>query len=94
MATNGTPNACSCLLGAAWRAARAIGYRRLVTYTRADERGASLRAAGLRVVAELPPSRGWSCRRRPRTDRYANHGTRLRWELTATPPGQHQRQQR
>ena len=30
---NATPNACSLLYAAAWRAAKALGYRRLVTYT-------------------------------------------------------------
>ena len=57
LAGDGTPNACSMLLGAAARAARALGYRRLVTYTRAEESGASLRAAGWRPVAVLPPRR-------------------------------------
>lgn len=33
LCTDGSPNACSKLYGAAWRAARAIGYQRLVTYT-------------------------------------------------------------
>jgi hypothetical protein len=32
-ATDGVPNGNSMLYGAAWRAARALGYRRLVTYT-------------------------------------------------------------
>jgi len=33
VATDGTQNACSILYAAAWQAARALGYRRLVTYT-------------------------------------------------------------
>ena len=37
--TDGTKNACSMLYGAAWRAARAMGYRRLVTYTLNTEPG-------------------------------------------------------
>lgn len=44
--TDGTYNACSMLYGAAWRAAVALGYRRLITYTRASESGTSLRASG------------------------------------------------
>lgn len=43
--TDGTKNACSMLYGAAWRAAKALGYDRLYTYTRASENGASLRAS-------------------------------------------------
>ena len=39
-------NACSMLYRAAWRAWRAMGGRRLVTYTLASESGASLRGAG------------------------------------------------
>ncbi len=45
-ATDGTRNACSFLYGAAWRAARALGYRRMFTYTLPVEGGASLRASG------------------------------------------------
>src|SRR5690606_18830865 len=57
LAGDGTPNACSMLLGAAARAARALGDRRLVTYTRAEEAGAPRRAAGGRPGAGLPPRR-------------------------------------
>ena len=52
-ATDGTKNVNSMLYAACWRAAQALGYRRLVTYTMADESGASLRAAGWRVVDDL-----------------------------------------
>jgi hypothetical protein len=58
-ATDGTRNACSILYAAAWRAAKALGYRRLITYTRADESGASLTAAAWTVVAERPARPGW-----------------------------------
>lgn len=44
--TDGTHNACSLLYGAAWRAAKALGYQRIFTYTRQTEPGVSLRAAG------------------------------------------------
>lgn len=46
VATDGTPNAPSALLGAAARAARQIGARRCITYTLEEEGGASLRGAG------------------------------------------------
>lgn len=49
--TDGTPNANSMLYGAIARAAKALGYRRLVTYTLTSETGASLRAAGWRTDA-------------------------------------------
>lgn len=48
VATNGYPNACSMLYGAICRAAKALGYREAWTYTRPDEPGTSLRAAGFR----------------------------------------------
>lgn len=59
-ATDGCPNANSALYGAAWRAAKAMGYRRLITYTQADETGISLRAAGWRIVAERPARGSWA----------------------------------
>ena len=82
LATDGTPNACSFLYGAAWRAARALGYLRLITYPLDTEPGTSLRAAGWRCVATVP-GRSWSCQSRPRVDRHPTQG-KLRWE--AQPP--------
>ena len=64
--TDGHPNANSMLYGAVARAAFALGYRRVVTYTESTESGASLRAAGFRVVAERPPRDGWDTPSRPR----------------------------
>lgn len=46
LATDGTPNACSLLYGAAARTCRAMGFRRLQTYILATENGSSLRASG------------------------------------------------
>lgn len=51
-APKGTPSA---IYAALWRAARALGYRRLITYTLQTESGASLRGAGFHLVAELKP---------------------------------------
>ena len=80
VATDGTPNTCSLLYAAAWQAAKALGYRRLVTYTQAGESGASLRAAGWRIVAARPPSPGWSRPSRPRADHGTDDVARLRWQ--------------
>jgi hypothetical protein len=82
-ATDGTPNANSMLYGAAARATFALGYRRLVTYTQASERGGSLRAAGWHVVAERPARSGWTAPSRPREDRGVDHMPRTLWEVTA-----------
>ena len=78
-ATDGTRNANSMLYAACWNAARALGYRRLVTYTQAGETGASLRAAGWRVVAERPPRKGWDTPSRRRENKNANVARTL-WE--------------
>ncbi len=53
--TDGAGNANSWLYGAAWRAAQAIGYRRLITCTQEGESDTSLRGAGWRVIAHGPP---------------------------------------
>lgn len=81
-ATDGTPNANSMLYGAARRASWALGYRRLITYTQADESGASLRAAGWRVIAERPPRSGWTTPSRPRDDHGVDHMPRTLWEAS------------
>jgi hypothetical protein len=66
--SEGHKNVNSMLYGAAWRATKALGYRRLITYTQAGESGASLRGAGWRVVAELEARPGWDAPSRPRVD--------------------------
>lgn len=67
LASDGTRNACSFLYGAAWRAAKALGYKRLITYTLPEEGGASLRASGWHrrggrrfVVAQVAPARRYA----------------------------------
>ena len=81
-ATDGHRNANSMLYGAAWRAAKALGYRRLVTYTQTGETGASLHAAGYRIVAQLPARTGWSCPSRPRDDHGVDRMPRTLWEAS------------
>lgn len=78
-ATDGTRNANSMLYGAARRATFALGYDRLITYTQADETGASLRAAGFRVVAQRPPRPGWDTPSRRRANK-ADHVPRMLWD--------------
>ena len=67
LCTDGTRNAASFLLGRAARAALALGYRRIGTYTLAREGGESLRAAGWHVVAESAGG-SWSRPSRARRD--------------------------
>lgn len=77
---DGWPNAPSLLYGACWRAAKALGYTRLVTYTQQGESGASLRAAGWRVMAERPAHPGWDRPSRPRALKGTEHMPRTLWE--------------
>jgi hypothetical protein len=81
-------NCNSFLYGACWRVWRAMGGRKLVTYTLQDESGASLRGAGWRCVGEVKPTEdGW---------RKSDHLTRewqpvmgqlkFRWEVSEVTP--------
>lgn len=74
----GPKGACSALYAACWRACRAMGYRRLITYTLATESGASLRGAGWRLIGEAGGG-SWSRRERPRIDTHPTQ-RKLRWE--------------
>lgn len=67
LATDGTRNACSMLYAAAWRAARAMGYKKVITYILESENGASVKAAGFKCVGEAGGLR-WTGKRRPRVD--------------------------
>lgn len=73
-----TPNACSMLYSACWRAARSMGYQKLITYTLASESGTSLRAAGWTVVGEVR-GRSWNSAARPRIDKHPLEN-KFRWE--------------
>jgi len=78
--TDGVKNGCSMLYGAAWRAAKALGYRKLITYTLPEEGGASLRASGWKLIGTTShDGTGWSCRSRPRVDLHPLQA-KLKWE--------------
>lgn len=77
LCTDGTKNACSMLYAAAWRAARAMGYKRLVTYILESEPGTSLKAAGWRCVGQAGGLR-WTGKRRPTVDLYPAQ-MKLKW---------------
>ena len=86
--TDGTPNANSMLYGAVARAAKALGYRRLITYTHPDEPGSSLRAAGW-VIDDIGAGsvKSWASQRanaiRYEVDLFGNErvpaGPKVRW---------------
>jgi hypothetical protein len=76
--TDGTKHAASMLYGAAWRAAKALGYGRLITYTLVEEPGTSLKAAGWKALYTTEGG-SWSVPSRPRVDTYPLGQKRL-WE--------------
>lgn len=82
LCTDGTPHVASMLYAAAWRAARAMGYRRLITYVLASETGTSVKAAGWRVVGQAGGGT-WDRPNRPRVDKAPTEQKTL-WEITET----------
>lgn len=84
--TLGHKNANSMLYGAIWRCAKAMGYKRCITYTQARECGASLRAVGWLKVKNIPPRGSWaecSVKLRHTRDQVGNGGVeRTLWEIT------------
>jgi hypothetical protein len=78
--TDGTPHVASMLYGAAWRAAKAMGYKRLITYTLIEEKGTSLIASGWKVIGETAGG-SWSCKSRKRIDKHPL-GQKTLWEAT------------
>ncbi len=88
--TDGSPNVNSLLYGAARRAAWAMGFTRIITYTQADETGASLRAAGFVRVKDLPARASWaesSVKLKAIRDPVGNGGVpRVLWEVRRSGP--------
>ena len=83
LATDGTKNACSFLYAACWRAARALGYQKLITYILDTEPGTSLTAAGFKCVGKAGGGT-WdrpTCNR-DRVDKHPLQG-KLRFERAA-----------
>lgn len=84
--TNGARNANSKLYGACWRAAKAMGYLRCITYTQQRETGASLRAAGFVCAERLPPRGSWreqskGALAKMRDPKGSGGVARVRWEI-------------
>lgn len=81
LCTDGTPNACSMLYAAAWRAARAMGYKKLITYILDTEPGTSLRAAGWKEIGRAG-GKSWNVPSRPRVDKSPQQ-MKIRFERSA-----------
>jgi hypothetical protein len=69
-------NAASMLYRACWRAARAMGYRRVITYILASETGVSLKASGFKEIGAAGGG-SWSSPSRFRIDTHPLEQKRL-----------------
>lgn len=80
--TDGARNACSMLYGSAWKAARALGFQRIVTYTLPEEGGASLRATGWAPTDGVGGT-PWSNSTRKRSEnKHSDDKPKTRWEAS------------
>ncbi len=87
LCTDGSRNACSALYGACLRAARALGYSRVITYTLQSEAGASLRASGWTLSGEVK-GESWQRRELAKGRDYEDKhdtGDKTRWEYVIRP---------
>lgn len=80
--STGARNVCSMLYGALSRAAFALGYRKVVTYTLQLEPGTSLIASGFEHAADLEERAGWDTPSRRRAADPSPRGAKRRWEKT------------
>lgn len=79
-------NANSMLYGALWRAAKALGYQRLITYTQGSESGSSLKAVGWTRAKDLAARGSWADSSKKLKHIRDAEGTggveRTRWEIS------------
>jgi hypothetical protein len=87
LCTDGTKNACSMLYRAGWRAAKAMGYERMITYTLPNEGGASLRASGF---VQMPDTSGGEWSRDGRQRELAEFACpKSKWCIVSVKPGEY-----
>jgi hypothetical protein len=73
--------ACSFLYSRCWQAAKALGWKKLITYTLQSESGASMRGVGWRCVAELKRNNAAGWQNRPGREWQSVVGqAKFRWE--------------
>jgi hypothetical protein len=80
--TVGARNANSMIYGALIRAAKALGYKRIVTYTLPDESGSSLRAVGFTEIG-LTKAESWNRPSRARKHQSIYEAEKVRWIIAA-----------
>lgn len=79
LCTDGTRNCCSLLYGASARAAKALGYARVITYILTSEPGTSLRASGWVKDAAVKAELSWTRPSRQRINAERPAGPKTRW---------------
>jgi hypothetical protein len=67
------------LYSAAWRAWKAQGGTRIITYTLQDETGTSLKASNWRITKEVP-AKSWNTPKRNRSEQAVYKKSKFRWE--------------
>ncbi len=77
---NGFKNTASMLYSASWRAAKAMGYKRVISYILKSERGTSLKAAGYKIIGEAGGGT-WNRKKRARIDKHPI-GEKLLFEIS------------
>ena len=77
---DGYKNACSMLYSAVWRASRAMGYKKAITYILKKEPGTSVKAAGWKCIGEAGGG-SWDRKSRPRIDKHPPQ-MKLKFEIT------------
>lgn len=78
LCTNGEKNACSFLYAASARAAKAMGYKRIITYILESETGVSLKAAGFQCDGKAGGVE-WTGERKPKDPEQYPHELKTRW---------------
>lgn len=78
LCTDGTKNACSILYGAVCRAAKAMGYKKVITYILQSEPGVSLKASGF-VCEGKAGGLVWNGERSPKEEGQYPHEFKTRW---------------
>lgn len=84
LATDGTDNTCSFLYARAARAAKAMGFIYIQTYTLLEEPGTSLKAAGWKLDG-ITEGGSWRGTQRPDRKTSQPEGPKRRWRLDLNP---------
>ena len=79
--SNAPKGACSFLYARCWQAAKALGWKKLITYTLQSESGSSMRGAGWKCIAELKANNEAGWQNRPGREWQSVVGqAKFRWE--------------